>query len=242
MLNLDKQEAQKDLSSYIGRILRDNFGRGPESVFVSIKKPFISVYIRNFLSPMEKVLLTEHQETVVQTTRDILMATLIPEIKAYIRIVADMEIEQFYYDWGLHNHSGMFFAIASDKTDIDKLLHEDFFGKDALHKEIDHIGQQAEKTPEKVFSIKLNDRTYAVIRRGLFITIERELIRMGQQEVLKLAKRRIEKRLLHNNMRLESILDGKIDDSFVDWDFERDQSVILFSVNPNQPGGNELDK
>ncbi len=36
---MDKLKAEKDLSSYIGRILRDHFGRGPGSVLSHCPNP-----------------------------------------------------------------------------------------------------------------------------------------------------------------------------------------------------------
>jgi uncharacterized protein YbcI len=239
---LEKNKIQKELSSYLGKTLRDVFGRGPETVFVSIREPFITVYIRNFISPMEKILMNEKQENIVQHTRDILMENLIPEIKAYITVLTGMEIEEFYYDWGLHNYSGMFVAITTDRSTFDNLANEKYAGREPLHEEINNIGQQTEKVPEEVLSVKINERTYAVVRTGLLLTIERELIRLGYRDILRRAKRNVEKRQLHNSMRLESILNSKIDDVFVSWDFDRDKSIILFIVNPKQSGGNELDQ
>ncbi|WP_226376906.1 DUF2294 domain-containing protein [Oceanobacillus halotolerans] len=236
------EQTQKEMASYIGKLLRDNFGRGPESVFVTINEPFITIYLQKFLSPVEKVLMDEEKESVVQTTRDVLMKNLIPEMKANIRLYTGLEIEEFYYDWGLHNHSGVFIAVSSDSTKMDTLANKDYFGKDALHEEITNITQQVQRVPDEVVSCKLNNRTVMVIRNGIFISIERELIRMGYKEILLEAKRRMEKRLLHNSMRLESIFDTKIKDTFVSWDFSRDKSVMVFIIAPHQHGGNELDK
>jgi uncharacterized protein YbcI len=242
MLQLEVLEVQKELSSYIGKTLRDCFGRGPETVYVSIRKPFITVYIRNFISPMENVLLESQQENIIHNTRDILMQSIIPELKAYMTVLTKMEIDEFYYDWGLHNYSGMFIAISKDKSTLDALSNEGFTGKESLHEEINNIGQQTQKIPEEVLSVKINERTYAILRTGILITIEREFIRLGYRDMLRVAKRSVEKRQLHNNLRFESILDSKIDDVFVSWDFDRDKSIILFIVNPNQSGGNVLDK
>ncbi|MFD2045237.1 Na-translocating system protein MpsC family protein [Ornithinibacillus salinisoli] len=238
---MNTDQVQKELASYIGKLLRDNFGRGPETVFVSINQPFICVYLRKFLSPMEKVLISDNHESFIQTSRDILMKNLIPEINAYMTVLTGLTMEEFYYDWNLHNQSGMFVAISNNRANIEQPSELNYPGKDELHQEIIQVSQQAQKVPQEVLSYKLNERTIIVIRNGIFITIERELIRMGQLEVLRTAKRRVEKRLLHNSMRLESIFDAKIDDSFVSWDFDRDRSVILFIVNPKQNGRNGLD-
>ena len=234
MLILDNKQVQTELAGFIGRTLRENFGKGPESVFVSFNHSVMTVNLRNFLSPSESVLLGQHQETMVQTTRDLLMQTLIPEFKAYIKILLDMEVTEFYYDWGLHNKSGLFVCIGSIPTESETPNEKKYSypGQEILHQEINRISLQAEKTPEEVQSYLLNERTLVVIRKGILVPIEKELIRLGNFEALKLAKRNLEKRLLHNSGNFESILKTKVNDIFVDWDFYRDKSVIVLILSP----------
>jgi uncharacterized protein YbcI len=223
-----------ELSSYISKILRDYFGKGPESVHVSLGKTFIIVYIRNFLSPTERVLMNQKQVESVQQTRDLVMQTLIPEIKAYIKIVTGMEIREFYYDWGLHNKSAMFTGICTDPTSIDYPINEEFTGKEELIKEIINLSSESEKKPEEIYACQLNPRSILVIRNGILVRIEKQLIRQGMQEQLKLAKRTLEKGLLHNNNHFEGILDTNVIDIFVDWDFDLDKSVIVLVTNPSR--------
>ncbi|WP_371932017.1 Na-translocating system protein MpsC family protein [Mesobacillus subterraneus] len=52
---------EKEISVFIGELLRDNFGCGPSNVFCTISRLLVSIYITNFLSPMENTLLTNHQ-------------------------------------------------------------------------------------------------------------------------------------------------------------------------------------
>jgi uncharacterized protein YbcI len=229
---INKQSVE--VSSYISKILRDYFGKGPESVHVSLGKTFIIVYIRNFLSPTEKVLLNQKQDESVQQTRDLVMHTLIPEIKAYIKIITGMEIREFYYDWGLHNKSAMFTGICTDTSSIDFPIQEEFTGKTELITEIINLSSESEKKPEEIYACQLNHRSILVIRNGILVRIEKQLIRQGMQEQLKLAKRTLEKGLLHNNNHFEGILDTKIIDIFVDWDFDLDKSVIVIVTNPTK--------
>jgi uncharacterized protein YbcI len=229
---MDQTQQTAEVSSYIGKLLRNHFGRGPDSVFVSIGYPFISMYLRNFISPMEKVLIRQKQDKIVQQTREILIQTLIPEIKAYIKIITGMEIREFYYDWGLHNNSGLFLGIASDSSSTEETLIEDYPGREHLHQEIVHLSRQAEKAPAELYSCQLNSRTVVAVRNGILVSIEKQLIREGHQEILKIAKRTLEKGLLHNNGRFEGILNSKIVDIFVDWDFDLDKSVFVFILNP----------
>src|SRR5690606_34465422 len=40
-----------EVGSYISTLLRDHFGKGPTSVFVTVKPPFITIHLRGFLAP-----------------------------------------------------------------------------------------------------------------------------------------------------------------------------------------------
>ncbi len=54
---MDQSDVTARVSNYISKFLRDNFGKGPESVYTTINDMYITIYIRNFISPPEKVLL-----------------------------------------------------------------------------------------------------------------------------------------------------------------------------------------
>ena len=229
-----EKSVELELAGHVGRLLREAFGKGPQSIFVSIRRPFIVIYLRNFLSPTEKILLEQDQVFTLQNTRDLLMKTLIPEIKAYASLIAGMNLREFYYDWGLHNHSGVFVGVASDDGNVQANLQESYPGKEEFHQEISNLSHRVQKLPEELYSCKINDRTLLVIRNGILIYIEKELIRLGYEENLKLAKRNLEKRHLHNNNHFQRILGTKIVDVFADWDFQLDKSVFVFMLNPSQ--------
>ncbi|UQZ84631.1 hypothetical protein SK3146_03886 [Paenibacillus konkukensis] len=227
-----EKTVQSELASHVGRLLRESFGKGPQSIFVSIHRPFIVFYMRGLLSPTEKILLEQDQILSVQHTRDLLMKTLIPEIKAYTSLIAGIHIQEFYYDWGLHNLSGVFVGVESDDESAAAIKQGEYPGKEALQQEIENISHVVQKTPEETYSCMLNDRTLLVIRNGILINIEKELIRLGFEGNLKLAKRNLEKSRFHNNNHLESVINTKIIDAFVDWDFQLDKSVIVFVLDP----------
>ncbi|RFU69687.1 DUF2294 family protein [Bacillus sp. V59.32b] len=230
-----ERDREKELGSYIGRLLRENFGRGPESVFASINKPFITVYITNFLSPMEKALVNQEQSIYVEKTRDMLMETLIEEIKAYIKIHIGMDIEEFYYDWNLDSPSGMFVAISAENN---QSIIDSYENQDEIHNEIARVSKEAEKQPDTIYSYFINSRTLLIIRTGFLVNIEKELIKLGFQDTLRVTKRNLEKRLIHEHRyNFETYLDAQLTDFFVDWDFERDRSSIIFILKPNKKSG-----
>jgi uncharacterized protein YbcI len=143
-----------------------------------------------------------------------------------------MDIREFYYDWNLHNKSGLLAGIASNETMAPSAVNEQYAGRNRIHEEISNISRQSQKEPLEIYSCSLNPRTVVLIRNGLLVAIEKQLIRQGLQEHLKLAKRNLEKSLLHNNNHFESIFGCKVNDIFVDWDFELDKSLIVFTLHP----------
>lgn len=223
---------QTELASHVGRLLRESFGKGPHSIFVSIRRPFVVFYLRGLLSPTEKILMEQDQVYSVQNTRDLLMKSLIPEIKAYTSLIAGIQLQELYYDWGLHNLSGVFVGVESDESGLEIIKQESHPWKEELHQEIRNMSHVVQKTPEETYSCLLNERTLLVVRSGILISIEKELIRLGNEGQLKLAKRNLEKGHLHNNNRLEPLLRAKINDVFVDWDVHLDRSVIVFALHP----------
>lgn len=228
-----ERSIQMELASHAGRVLRESFGKGPHSVHVSIRRPFIVFYMRGLLSPTEKILFEQDQIYTIQHTRDVLMTTLIPEMKAYTSLVAGISLQEFYYDWGLHNLSGAFVGMEADTGSLETIKQEAYAGKEETHQEIRNMSRIVQKTPEETYSCRLNDRTLLIIRHGILISIEKELIRLGYEGQLKLAKRNLEKTFLHNSSSLEPVLQAKINDVFVDWDMHLDKSVIVVAMSPN---------
>ncbi|GAE26107.1 hypothetical protein JCM9140_2135 [Halalkalibacter wakoensis JCM 9140] len=235
-MELTEKELQQEISGYTGRLLRDNFGKGPESVFVSIGYTFITIYLKKFITPSERILMEQDQVMDVQQIRDKLMKSLVPEFKAYLELLTKRKIAEIYYDWGLHNKSGVIVCVSREPFTDKSTIDENFFGKDGLNQEIIDISKQAEKAPEEVYSCEVNSRTIVNIRNGILVRIEKELIRLGYEQLLKRVKRNLEKQFLHNSSHIHSILKREVIDSFVDWDFELDKSVIVFITVPMKQG------
>jgi uncharacterized protein YbcI len=234
---MEKTRFEKDLSGFIGRLLRDHFGRGPGNVICTAAGPYIITHISNFLSPMEKSLMASDQSVYVEKTRDLMMETLIKDISSYIEVNVNGHVEEFYYDWELEAKTGMIIAVLScPEQDSPLPAPNNYLNCEQVHKDIISISTEAQKPPEETYSIMLNPRTLLIIRKGIFISIEKELLEFGFHENLKIAKRNLEKRLINQyKSDFEHYLQAKLDDFFVDWNFEHDKSYILFNLVPQKP-------
>ncbi|WP_319022536.1 Na-translocating system protein MpsC family protein [Oceanobacillus oncorhynchi] len=228
-----EKTVESGISSAIGKLFRDNFGKGPEAIFVSIAKPYITIYLRNFLAPMEKILLKQENELKFQETRDLLMKELTPEIQSIISSQAGVKVDKIYYDWSVENSSGILFTELD--TNLDETIEDylDYPAKEQVHEEISRFTQKAQKSPKQLTSSMLNSRTLISRREDILVLIEKELIQSGFENQLRLSKRKLEKSLIDKQF-LESVLHQEIQDLFVDWDFDNDTGFVIFILKPKK--------
>jgi uncharacterized protein YbcI len=230
---MEIKKKEIEMSSFVGRILRDNFGRGPGNVFCSFTNPFIVFHITNFLSPMEMTLMTNDKAFFVHKTRDLMMETLLSEIESQIELTAEKKVIEFYYDWNLEAKTGMFLGVTKDIEMASEGQTNGYTNEEKVNQEMIQVSKEVEKPPGEISSLMLNPRTLIFIRKKILVPIEKELIHLGCEETLKIAKRNLEKRFLNLHVNnFEEYLNVRVTDYFVDWNFEEDKSYTLFMLKP----------
>ncbi|WP_455660827.1 Na-translocating system protein MpsC family protein [Pradoshia sp.] len=221
---MDKISAEKEISSYIGGLLRENFGRGPGHVLATLAYPFLAIHLSNFLSPMEKSLMANNKSIYVHKTRDLMMETLMKDINSHIELTLNLKVCEFFYDWNLECLTGMF-IIRLEGNQCDVIPYQN---KEKVEEEMIKVSSIAQKAPEVIYSRMLNKRQLILVRKGILIRIEKEFINLGFKENLMIAKRNLEKRLLkERRIHFEEHLNRKIIDEFTFWDFKEDSSYII---------------
>lgn len=231
-----ERTTQTEIGAYISNLLRNHFGKGPTSVFVTIQKPFITIYFRGFLAPMEKILLRQNEPKRVLETRDLLMSDLKPEMILELWKIAELEIKELYADWNLEKESGIIIGVTSDKLSEETLDWPEESSRNSFIEAIEKASLMVEKIPKKTESYWLNDRTILVRRSKILVEIEKELIKSGFIEALKIAKRPLELKVL-KKVQLEAILKRRIAETFVDWNFDADLGYIVFILEPQKRPG-----
>ncbi|WP_461671274.1 Na-translocating system protein MpsC family protein, partial [Mycobacterium tuberculosis] len=152
------------------------------------------------------------------------MSSLVPEMKAYLQLLTGMDQLEFYYDWELHNQSGIFVGYESEYAPTGSMPHDHYIGKEELHHEIGCMSQRIQKWPDSITSYMLNKRTLLIIRTGTLIELSKQLIRLKDEELLKQAVKELEKKTLLDNKQVELVLNTKVVDVFLDWDLAHDRS------------------
>ena len=229
---VNSTEVQSTVSRYISASLRDHFGKGPTSAFVTLSSGFITIHLRGFLSPSEKILLKQERHNLILEMRDLLLEELKPDIRFQLLKSADFEASYIFADSDLEKQTCLILAEAKQLPAGETAFHSnwpDSVDKDAFRQVINEMSEKAQKRPEQTELYWLSDRTILVKRVGILVEIEKALIANGYSEELKISKRPLESELL-DKPRLERILDRKIDETFLDWDFEEDVGYIVFTL------------
>ena len=105
----------------------------------------------------------------------------------------------------------------------------DYKNREKVERELAKVTKLAQKEPEEIYSTMLNKRQLMIVRKGLMVPIEKELIKFGSTEQLTIAKRDLEKRLIKEHKgNFENYLNTKIIEKFTFWNFEKDTSYIIF--------------
>ena len=224
-----EKTTESEVSGYISGLFRTHFGKGPASVFVAIREPFVVIHLREFLAPTEKVLMSQKESVRVQEIRDLLMRDLKEQIKLDLLKSAELEIKEIHADWNLENKTGLLILVLNGEAEEKAQEWPKDIDKKAFYQEVADASKKAQKEPDKTEVFWLNERTVLIRREGILIEIEKELIRNNFTEQLKLAKRPLEAKLIYNSS-LEQLLNRKITEAFTDWDFKDDIGYMVLLI------------
>ncbi|WP_246944136.1 DUF2294 domain-containing protein [Bacillus pinisoli] len=224
------QELLNSISGYTSKLLRKNFGKGPQSCQSSISGNLLVIYIRGFISPMEEVLINQGQRIEVERARTFVINHLLEELKGMIEVSLDREIEGFYHDWNFPNNSGaVIFILNEMERDISYV--DPTVDIPQLEKEIARISYLVQKVPDQVKVFPISSTIYLVERIGILVRIEQSLIQKGFEEELRIAKDELEKSYLHRYGKFHEIFNKQVRDIFVAWNLKDDKSMIAFILH-----------
>lgn len=229
----EEKVIEKEVGSYISTLLRDYFGKGPSSIYVTVNSPYITIHLRGFLAPTEKFLLKQKEIRRILETRDLMMKGLKDQIAQELIRIGQFIIDDIYTDWNLEGQTGVILAVLRSDVDHMENNHLKRVENPAFSETISNFSQKAQKIPEKVENYWLNNRTLLVKRSGIFIHIEKELIQAGFDEELKLVKRPLERKMLME-INWKSILGRNVQEVYMDWNISKDHGYIVFIIEPEE--------
>lgn len=222
---MNDQQLVSLATSYTTKLLRSRFGKGPESISVYVTGKCVIFHLKNCISPVEKFLLNQEEEQAFRYTRELIMKSMLPELKNFLNEDLNLTVDELYYDWGIHNASGI--IVGLDTAHFEEPI--DYNGKQEAHDQILDVISIVQKRSSYIDSWWVNSKILVIFRKGITILLEKELFKLGYEQQLRVAKRKLEKGLLKKNTNLGQLFDKKLADIYIDWDFDLDHSTFVYT-------------
>ncbi|OLO42195.1 hypothetical protein BTR23_02945 [Alkalihalophilus pseudofirmus] len=223
---MEIQEQLKHISSYTSKLLRKNFGRGPESCQATLNGKHLVLYIRGFISPMEEVLVQKGQQNYVHSARDVIIGDIIIELKGVVQVTLQTDVHEAYHDWNFPNNSGMvILELENEVLESDEDLG---FKIHTFEQEVSRISSLVQKVPEQINTVVHTKNILLVERVGILVPIEKALVHKGFTSELILTKDELEKKYFHRDGKFEEIFHRRVQDIFIDWNLIEDKSLMAF--------------
>lgn len=225
-----ERSIETEVGGFISTLLRKHFGKGPTSIYVTIKQPYIIIHFRGFTTTMEKILLKQNEWKRVLDTRNLLVDELKPIIRQQLKDIGEWTVEEFYVDWNLNMETGTFFAITNDKPDQNNFEWPSEFQKNAFEMKLENVCKLLQRDPDQTEANWVNDRTLLIQWSGVLTEIEKALIRDGHSEILKFTKRPLERSILEK-AGFESVFERRIQEIFLDWDYDTNIGYVIIVLD-----------
>jgi uncharacterized protein YbcI len=119
MIMATEKTSEARISAYMSHALHSYFGKGPTSVYVTLKYSFITIHCRGMNSPMEKLLLKQGEWQRVLQTRDLVIQDMKAEIIQELQEKAGLCILKLFADWNLQEESGIFSGVMEPDPNED---------------------------------------------------------------------------------------------------------------------------
>lgn len=222
---------QSEIGGYLSTLLRTHFGKGPTSTYVTVARPFIAIHLRGFLAPTERILVEQQEWKRVLETRDLLMNELKQEIKLNLWKIAELDVKEVYADWHLDQKTGLILVVLNEEQEPETWQWPEDVDEEDFYKQVNIGSREAQKEPGETHIYWLNERTVLIRRFEILLQLEKELIKNGFKEALKIAKRPLEYKIVAQ-ANLQQTLNREILETFVDWNFETDIGYMLLILEP----------
>lgn len=136
-----------------------------------------------------------------------------------------------YTDWNLENETALLLAVTRQDETTDSAGWPDEGVKEKVLEEVIQASKKTLKEPEWTNIYWLDGYAILIERSGIMMDLEKEFIKKGMIEKLRLARRHLEQHLM-KSPKLKAILKQEIRELFVDWNFEQDKAYMVLVLEP----------
>ncbi|GIN64135.1 hypothetical protein J27TS8_41280 [Robertmurraya siralis] len=223
MLNSTQPDLLK-LSSNFSKMLKKRFGKGPESCLTVLNKGRLYIFVRNFITPAEEVLIENEEWELANHFRSAVFDSVIQEFIAKASKVLEIDFKYFFHDWNYSSNTGLVF-LEHLHVDEEKVILDSQSNR--FLKVVEEIGLQLHKKPEEIRMFMNTHNMCGIEISGIQTHLETLLFKNGNSHFLQQHLTHIKQGYLKHKKQLESILNYSVDDVFVMCDYERNRYVLF---------------
>lgn len=203
------QDVPSLISSHASKMLRKNFGRGPESCKAFLSEKFLVLYVRGFISTMEETLIRQSQRDQVERARDVIVQHAMEEMRGMIELLLEQEVGSVFHDWNFPNNSGVMIFLLQPVESREGERKPAGVDIARLEAEVARLSQLVQKIPNRILTHPVSQNVYLVERDGILIPIEKALVERGFTDELKLTKDELEKNISTVSVSLTAYSAGR---------------------------------
>jgi uncharacterized protein YbcI len=222
------QEDLLHLSSTLSKMLKQRFGKGPETCYVTLHSNRLIVFIRKYITPAEDVLLKNQNVELVQKFRSAVMQEVFSEFSKVASDCLGISFDSYYDDWNFDKNTGIMILENRHSRDWHDSTLISAMIKEKLFEGIISVSKEVYRAPNRIELIKINQSMYVVECQGSLIQIEKVLYRKGYSDLLFERSNEIKQSYIEKMGEFTSVFGTKVEDFFMIWDYKDDRNYIFF--------------
>lgn len=214
------------LSSTLSKLLKRRFGKGPETCYVNGDEERLIIFMRNFVTPAEEVLLGNNEYEIAISFRNAIINSVIKEFKPVIKKTLGRTFANAYYDWSYDNNTGMI-LLDNGHAEYEEKLSIGL--KNIIFSMIDSIGSRLHKRPQQLKLVKYTPTICMIETHGVLAQLETLVYKSGNINLLYRYSNSIKEGYLQHKKEFEETFNRNIEDIFIIWDYQQDRSLLVFT-------------
>jgi uncharacterized protein YbcI len=222
------QENLVYLSSTFSKLLKRRFGKGPETCNIILKGNRFYVYIRNFITPAEEVLMNQGRLELAHNFRSAVINSVTQEFIPEVSIALGISFDSFFHDWNYDKNTGILLLDNAQSNDEEKI--DNRFQNSLFHL-IENVGSYYHKKPASLKIVKFTQHICAIESKEVLLPLERFVYEKGNVDLLLHQAWNIKDGYWKNKEQFESLFGRLIDDMFIMWDYKYNRNYLIFIFN-----------
>lgn len=225
----EKKTIQSLIALVAEKFIEDSFGEKPDRTAIIFRPPFLLIHLDGFLMPAEEIFVKNGSLNNVLQTRDLIIDAEKDQFLKNLQEHTGHSFRDLYADWNLLKRSGLLITMMETEDTEDVFPWPEEVQEETLREIILLNSMRTQKKPDQTNFYWLDEHILLIERIGILVDIEKQLIKNGISEELRLAKRPMEQRITEL-FNMESILNRPVEELFVDWNFQKDLSYMVLML------------